>query len=637
MNRRLDDALRAPIRPAALHWAGAQPRSSTFDDIYYSAQGLDEKRYVFLDGNDLAERFAANKNTFVIGEVGFGTGLNFLLAWRLWRRTARAGRLCFLAAECAPLSPGDLVRAHGAWPELADFAARLRASLPPLWAGAHRLDLDADVELLLLYGDAAAQFGVREAAVDAWFLDGFAPAKNPALWSAELAAEIARLSAQDATFATYSAAGDVRRNFESAGFTTIKRTGFGAKRHMLVGRLARAARKRLRAPWCDPALAPPAPVASVAIIGAGIAGAALAFEARRAGLAPAIFDPAGPAAGASGNPAGLVMPKLDLGAGPAARFHLAAFAHTIRLLKTIGLASTPGVRVDPIDHADRDRLERLAAGEGFPEGALIRDGAAYLVPEGAVIDPREFVRALLGGAQLIPERVSRFEATQAGLAVITDTSRHDGFAAAILANGIGARRHVEARALPLAAVAGQIDWFARAAPPPHGRLSGGYALPAPDGGLVVGASYDHWSTDEQPAPSRAASARNVAYIAQFAPEIAHALSLEEASPRASLRCQTPDRVPVAGPLPDLGFYAGAYDGLRTGRREAYPRAQALAGFFILAGLASRGLSTAPLAAAHIVALLTGSPSPLDAGMSEALDPARFFIRDLKRARPPRRA
>jgi tRNA 5-methylaminomethyl-2-thiouridine biosynthesis bifunctional protein len=236
-------------------WIDGEPFSPRFGDRYYAAgDGLAETEHVFLRGNRLAERFAAlpADGRFTIGETGFGTGLNLLAAWRLFDRAAAPGAtLRYHSVERWPLRATDLARAHARWPQLRPWAQALRAAWPELWPQAgsrcaarpapaptagHAELAGGRVRLRLVVGDAAAALQQFDAAsVDAWFLDGFAPAKNPAMWSAEVAAALARASPPGATLATYTAAGWVRRHLQQAGFEVRREPGFGRKRQMSVG------------------------------------------------------------------------------------------------------------------------------------------------------------------------------------------------------------------------------------------------------------------------------------------------------------------------------------------------------------------------------------------------------------------
>jgi tRNA 5-methylaminomethyl-2-thiouridine biosynthesis bifunctional protein len=227
----------SPLAPARLSLApDGTPRSEIYADVYYSAAGGPaQARYVFLAGNGLPARWR-ERDSFTLLETGFGLGLNFLATWLAWRNDPRRCRtLRFISLEKHPFAAVDLATAHAAWPEFAELSDSLLARWPDLVAGEHRLELDGgNIELRLVFGDAAEALPKLGGTVDAFYLDGFSPARNPDLWSPSICRNLARLAAPDATLATWSVAGCVRRALSAAGFAVEKRPGFAAKRQMLV-------------------------------------------------------------------------------------------------------------------------------------------------------------------------------------------------------------------------------------------------------------------------------------------------------------------------------------------------------------------------------------------------------------------
>jgi len=227
------------IVPARLSFtANGTPYSAAYDDVYHAAAGgLEQARHVFLGGNDLPARWR-RRDAFTIVETGFGLGLNFLATWQAWLSDPeRCPRLHFVSFEKHPFSAGDLALAHGRWPELESLSAELRGRWPVLAAGAHRLNFADDrVSLTLFLGDATVLLPQLAASADAFFFDGFAPAKNPELWSPEFLAALTRLAAPGATLATWSVAGAVRAGLAACGWALSKRAGFAHKREMLAGR-----------------------------------------------------------------------------------------------------------------------------------------------------------------------------------------------------------------------------------------------------------------------------------------------------------------------------------------------------------------------------------------------------------------
>ena len=333
-----------PVLPhAQLDWDDqGLPRSRVFDDVYFSDKsGLDETRYVFLEQNNLRERFAALPvgGRLVIGETGFGTGLNFLCAWQLFEQHAVAGaRLHFVSVEKYPLSLPDLQRALALWPELKPFADQLLAQYVAIHQGFQRLILDnGRVILTLLIGDALEQLPQLDAQIDAWFLDGFAPAKNPDMWTAELFAELARLAAPGSTISTFTSTGWVRRLLNAAGFKMKRTPGIGHKWEILRGTFLgwpeQAAAPAVAKPW----FARPAPLTGerrALVIGAGLAGCATAASLAARGWQVSLLERHDALAQeASGNPQGVLYLKLSAHGTALSQLIVSGFGYTRRLLE----------------------------------------------------------------------------------------------------------------------------------------------------------------------------------------------------------------------------------------------------------------------------------------------------------------
>jgi tRNA U34 5-methylaminomethyl-2-thiouridine-forming methyltransferase MnmC len=226
---------------ASLEWRNQQPYSTRFDDVYFSSDnGLQETEYVFLQGNQLAERWQQlETNQFIIIETGFGTGLNFLCSCQLWLKTAPPGStLHFISVEKYPLSLQEITAALGLWPSLMECKQAFLSKYSALLDGNTISIFSNRIHLTLLCGDASAQLATLDCQADAWFLDGFAPAKNPDMWQPRLFSHMARLSHTGTTFATFTSASEVRRNLMAASFKVQKRVGFGKKREMLTGQLS---------------------------------------------------------------------------------------------------------------------------------------------------------------------------------------------------------------------------------------------------------------------------------------------------------------------------------------------------------------------------------------------------------------
>lgn len=586
------------VDEAALSWtAEGGPRSQRFDDIYYSAaDGLAEARAVFLQGCGLPDAWRGRAR-YTVGELGFGTGLNILALLQAWRASRLPGqRLAIYSVEAFPLAMQEAARALSAWPELADLAAELLAQWPRLAPGFHRLafpDLDATLDLAI--GEAGWALDQWSGCADAWFLDGFSPAKNPQMWRPEVLNALAAHSAPDARLGTFTVAGDVRRGLQAAGFEISKHPGHGRKRERLQGRRTAAPSPRPGAP-------------RVAIIGAGIAGAALARALGDLGARPLVIEAEGVGARASGNPAALVAPALDAGGGPRAAFYAQALARACDLYGAMGDKAVAGRGHLQLAHAERDsrrfaavaasgvfdpaRLLSLDAGQAAARAGQPLDENALLFVDSLVIRPQAILQAWLSAATTQRATVARLEHVHGAWRLWDREERLIAETDAVcIAAGI------ESRALDgglvLLPVRGQASWTAEA------RLNtaiawGGYAAPF-DGGLVFGATHDREREDCDLSPLD--HGRNLASLAEVLPAMAAGIDPEGLQGRAEIRAATPDRMPLAGALNRNGLY-------------------------VLGGLGSRGFTTAPVLGEHIAADICGAPSPLPADVRALLDPRR---------------
>ncbi len=580
----------APLPLPRLDWEQDQPVSRLHADPYFSrADGLAESRYVFLDGNELPQRLAGTRQ-FCIGELGFGTGLNFLLSWRAWEERAPVGAvLDYIAVEAAPLSRAQLRRALAPWPELTPLRERLCAALPSRHAGFHCVEPTPGLRLLLLYGDVSEWLPRCQARVDAWFLDGFAPARNPAMWSASTLTEIARLSRPGASFATYSAAGHVRRGLQSAGFTVKKRPGFGRKRHMLIGRREDAVAPPSAQPWFD---YPGAGKGPVAILGDGIVGACLARQLAEDGLAVQVF---GADEGASARiPGFLVRPYPEATASESSRLYHQAFAQACRFYGRYAPAAFT-------------RLRLRTSGGSLPA---------------ATLDPAAAVGALLAHPLITRQRSGPCRiAREDGNWLLRDTDDQARFRGPRLLLCSARPPTGLPGPWPLRPCAGQVALTRSAVEPAFAGKVHGFTLA---GRGQIGSSY---RPGEENTDIRATESQQL--LAQAG------LDVELAASAAGPRTVSPDHLPLIGPAPDLPRWARDFAGLNHGARHRdFGPGACLPGLWLNLGHGSRGASLAPLAALQLAAALTGRPLPLPADLAAAVHPGRFAIRSLKRGLDP---
>ncbi|MGF1462223.1 MAG: bifunctional tRNA (5-methylaminomethyl-2-thiouridine)(34)-methyltransferase MnmD/FAD-dependent 5-carboxymethylaminomethyl-2-thiouridine(34) oxidoreductase MnmC [Maricaulaceae bacterium] len=641
-------AARWGVRPPDLEWTDAGPRSRAFDDVYYSAQdGLAEAQAVFMAGAGLPEAWAG-RSRFVVGELGFGAGVNLLALWALWRAHRPPGAwLWFQTIEGRPFPAEDAARAHAAWPALRALSGPLVAQWPPAIPGRHRLRFDTDGLIVdVFHGEAGDGLAALDDPVDAWFLDGFAPSRNPEMWRPALYPQIARASAPGARLATYTVAGAVRQGLTAAGFAVEKRPGFGKKRERLEARYSGPAHH----PRGNP-LRPPGQTREGAalIIGAGLAGAACAFAARRRGMTATLIDAEGLAAGASGNPLGLVMPRLDLEDRPEASALLAAYAYALNLYAgwPEAFSATGAVQI-AISDTDATRFaKQLGKGDLPPaylsplnvEAAGARVGEALDHPalwHGAagVAQPEAITRRLVGDAPLIRARVARLAPIGEDWAAFdADGAEIARAPMVVLASGPALHRLSQTATLPIRPSRGQLSVFACTDPPACALAFGAYAAPLGPDRLLVGATYDPWVEGDPLDPTVEGHARNRQDLAAVLPQLADRCGAVVGG-RAAVRATTPDRWPMVGSVVDAPAYAERFAGLAQGRRRGDAPGPVHAGLYVLGGLGSRGLVWAPLLGEQVIAQALGEPEPLTQAQAAALHPARFLARDLKRGRTP---
>ncbi len=581
----------APTEGSPLIWReDGLPQSSLYGDVYFSSvDGLAETRAVFLAGCGLPQRFSERRD-FTVGELGFGSGLNIAALLDLWRRERPDGaRLRIFSIEAHPLERDEAARILAHWPELGQAAQALLAHWPGRARGFHRVDLPGfDAVLDLAVMDVVEALDAWDGVADAWFLDGFSPALNPAMWRDEVLAAVARRSAPGARAATFTVAGAVRRGLQAAGFEIAKRPGFGRKRERLEAWLPPPGDAG------EPEVSPRP--ASLAVIGGGIAGASLARAARAEGLAVTVLDdPDGVAA--SGNPAGLVTPALDAGGAPRAALYAQAFARAVRLYEALPEVVVAR-EVLQLPQAERDpaRFATVAGQDLFEPGAMaVVDGTALAMRDALVVEPPAITAAWAG--EVVRRRVARLERDGRAWRLLDEAGQVIARADRVAIAGGGASG-VLAPDLPLTPVRGQASWTDGVSTRPF--AFGGYAVPTRTG-VLFGATHDRGDIGVDIRPED--HARNLGALAKGLPDLAERLEGRAFQGRAALRATTADRLPLAGVRAD--------------------------GVLVLTGLGSRGLCLAPLLAEHLVARLLGVPSPLPRQLSHLVESGRFDSRDAR--------
>ena len=677
------------IQTAKLHWqlddnGVTAPLSSEFGDVYFSkTDGLAESRHVFIDGNDLATRLANLRNfeRFVIGEIGFGTGLNILAIWQLWQqiRPDNHSHLHIITTEKFPLSKTDLEQALSVWTELAGLSQQLIDNYPPPLAGCHRLNwFDERLTIDLWLGDATSSLSqvTGEGKVDAWLLDGFAPSCNQELWSADLLAQIARLSKNHTTLATFSVASAVKQGLKHHGFTLAKRKGFGKKREMLTAsfqpKLTSAnfcklyfrynkkikpffvtlpftasfeSRRRQRRKANNvkgfelPNFSAITKPLSVAVIGAGVAGLSSAYALAARGHSVTIFDKAQPLAGASGNIRGFLAPKLTslkrletnlhaIGYLASCRFYPYLTAQTgIKILQTTGcldLLSHNRLQLDevkdfPIEFARLLTAEQAKAKVGYEVGQAI------FLPNAGLITTANFANAVLCHPNISfqTEKLTYFQQAyfqqDSDQVLLTFTERQQFFDHVILCMALDTcdflptiKRFNHSR--------GQVTWFAvdehdKAQLPKLPLKYGSYYASFNENSkrhVMLGASFVRDTLDTTPAV--ADHQMNVADLADAVPDLVNNTDMFTVEKNLPhWQGRASIRSQTVDYLPLVGqVWQAGY--------ESKSRV------WTFSALGSKGYAYAPICSELLVGLLCGEILPLANKMVNSLSPNRKVIR-----------
>lgn len=625
-----------PLEPArlAFHEDGV-PYSEAYGDVYHSkAGGLQQAVRVFLGGNALPGRWQ-RRATFTIVETGFGQGLNFLATWAAWRADPeRCTRLHFVSVELHPFDCDDLALLHARWPELEPLSGTLRAHWPSLTPGFHRLHLeDGAVVLTLLFGDATTQLRQLDCHADAFFLDGFSPARNPEIWTEDLFRQFARLAEPGATLATWSVSGAVRQALAGAGFECRKTPGFGLKREMLQGRLA----DRTRSPR-------KAPAGHALVVGAGLAGSAIANRlAERGWNIDLIESDTKPGQGASGNLAGVLRPLPSLDDNRLARLTRAGSLYGVDHLRRLdqsghcvrwGACGALHLARDPRQLEKQREVARI---HRYPESYLRfveRDQASEIAgwpvelggwwfPSAAWVQPPSLCAASIDAwpARIhshLKRSMDRLERRD-GLWVALDRDGKAIAAApvAILANGVAITAVEQARSLPVRSARGQVSHLPAVSnsAPRVVVCRLGYVSPAIDGWRSAGATFS--VDDEDPAVRETDHRENLARLEFMLPGYTRDLTPGTLSGRVGFRPASPDRLPIVGAVPSA-IAVDAETPLHDVERHP--------GLYAVSGFGARGLVWASIMAEMLASQLAHDVVPLERELVAAVDPARYLLR-----------
>jgi len=670
------------IKNAVLDWNEAgTPVSDQFDDVYFSnVNGLEETRYVFLKQNHLPERWVDfDQRRFVIAETGFGTGLNFLAAWqwfdvfRQQNPDAALKELHFVSFEKFPVSKEDLVKAHQAWPELADYAEQLHQHYPIAVPDCHRIVLaDGAITLDLWFGDIKDCMPSvptnAHGLVDAWFLDGFAPSKNPEMWNQDLFNNMAKLAKQDCSCATFTAAGFVRRGLIEAGFAMKKVKGFGTKREMIAGRIENKTPYSNIKPWfARPSGGEKSVIKDVAIIGGGVASATLAATLAKRGVSVSLYCQDDEAAqGASGNRQGAVYPLLNGTHSGVSRVFAPAFlfarqfvdqaAQQIQFdhdwcgVTQLGWDQAAQTKLDKMLEAGLDPMlvHALTPEQTEAKIGLEVDVASVHYPLGGWLCPQQLTAGLIAELQAKGQLTTHFSTAIQDLIQTDDGWQLTGNSAqgetiqfhhqaVVIANGHQFSQFAQSADIPASAVKGQVSHI-----PTTETLKALKTVLCYDGYMTphnpnnqhhcIGASYDRTHIDQEFDPQ--AQVENGQKLVNCLPSQTWPQEVDTSGnlARQGVRCVTRDHLPFVGQVANFEALKAAYQDLAHQSEQQAQSVPSYDSLYCFVGLGSRGLSSAPLMAEVLASQMCGDPIPMPADLLENIHPAKMWVRKLRKGK-----
>jgi len=652
------------------------PRSGEFDDDYYSSEdGIAESAYVFIEGGDVINRMQSLNpgETLVIGELGLGTGLNLALVMQAWSENRPAGTHCHvITIEKHPLSKSQLRSANARWTSLSQEFGTILERWPSPIPGCHRrselidgLTVDFWWEDVSDALDDLDSYGHRW--VDIWFLDGFTPTRNEAMWTYDVLRSAANLTREGGHVTTFTASSDVRRSLERCGFAMSKRPGFGPKRECLHGRLDQTSaasentserrheerQGRVKTTAWDQPMHVQQPKACL-VLGAGLAGSHIARRLAERSCKVTVLERSAIGAGGSTQPQGVIYTRPSHKHGKLADFSLTAYEFSVdhhhRKFREGSLKSgTDGELSGYLQLASDDALERLAiafndedsplkvvsreeasaiAGVALPRGAQHYPRSGWLHPQAICSElldhPNITVIEGLGDVTLRQSDGNQWFAMNAcgDCIALGDT--------AVITTAWEAVRDARLDWLPLQPIRGQTTMLQSQKELTDLKCTvchAGYTPPAKGGQHCIGATYglNETSTEEREADH----ATNIQQLISHLPVLESAVASQTVTGQAAIRCATSDYLPIAGPVPDETLFQVTYDGLRHDRKRLIEEKQPnIKGLYVFTGLGSRGLTSAPLLSEILVSQMMKSPPPVTRYLHQAISPARFLRRRL---------
>ncbi len=634
------------IQPVSIEFKDARaPYSPLFQDIYFSPEtGIEESRYAYLEGSGFLEKLAEGSPHLTVGEIGFGVGLNFLLTLKAFSETAKPGqKLHYVSFEKFPVFKKDLETLYSAYPELKSVADLLLAQYPVLTPGVHRLYfLNERVTLDLVLGDALLELPRLEFRANHWYWDGFAPSKNEDAFSTTVFQEVARLSAKGAQGSTFTAASFVRHNLTGVGFKVIKRKGFGPKRESIQAVYEGGPKASILNPWFSSrALAHLKPGDTVGVLGAGLAGSAVARKLANLGFSVRVYDGQGISQRASSNSVALFNVQLSKQPNPISRFSQQALTHFLREVRTLGIPFKTGIL-----RQDETGVETLINND-FPESFYQEREDGLYFPECGMIHPGVLCKTRLTHPLItfIQESVVRVESGESNKVLYLKNGTREEVDHVVHALGadlklpVNVLDHEALQALPLKPIRGQtilVKPTEKSKTLSTLLVNDGYASPvAPEitghEFHLLGATYQAKTIaenqEELDTETLLAKAnKNWSLFSETRRE-------DVVSAKEGFRLASPDKLPLIGPVCSPEWLEKNHaHALRGTAFSDLPLLQALNREWMLTSLGSRGVTYSSLGADILVSQMLGGALPIELDLLEHLHSSRFFIRNLRKPR-----
>lgn len=633
------------------------PVSREFNDIYFSPEnGLEETRHVFLKGNRLEERLISSEahHTFSILELGFGTGLNFFTTWQLWRNCKNKSKqkvLRFTSFEKYPLERDDIRKAISAFPELSEQLELFLEKYKLLVPGCNTFLFEKENLILNLWiGDAIQLLPETSGKFDTFFLDGFAPAKNPELWGENISLQLKRLSNKNARLATFTVARSVKDCLNGAGFTLSKIPGYGRKREMLIGVYESEPVADVNPiPFLRRISASKIPE-KVSVLGAGLAGASIARALAWRGIQVEVWDDHN-ALRASSVPMAVSHPHITKGETPTSLWTLRCLGNSIRrysdllpedsyqISGTLQLSGEdlPWARLEGgvKSHSLSKELAELKPelGENFSEEAK---GIYY--PSGFWTDTPVLIEKLLDHPNILLKqgKVESISFEQEEWTLFSENKETlSKTEVLILANSFGIESLLqdlwEESPFSLRSVRGQLEILedpnidSERDPIYVGEK---YLTPSKNGIRINGSTFDEFDLDPNP---RTKDREEILEYSQNTFRVPDWKQIKVRSDFVGIRSQTPDRFPIIGPIhspqPFRKIYSGM--GLPKNRKKEFPFLEPQKNLFVFGGLGSRGVLTSLLGGEILAEILLNEPLSIENSLYSSLHPSRFLYRKIR--------